>query len=195
MISIFSRNKPTSDEELLIQYKEYANLDVLGELYARYMDLVFGVCLKYLKSNDEAQDAVMAVFEKIVISLKQTDVDHFRPWLYVVAKNHCLMKLRKKKHLEVSLDDEALNLGKIMESECEMHPIDKEVEERNEQALKRCIEKLKVAQKVSIELFYFQELSYQQISDKMQVDIKKVKSYIQNAKRNLKMCLENKHAE
>ncbi|TLX76152.1 sigma-70 family RNA polymerase sigma factor [Labilibacter sediminis] len=190
MISIFSRNKPSTDEALVRQYKSSNDLDILGDLYSRYMDLVFGVCIKYLKNKDEAQDAVIHIFEKIAVSLKQVNVEKFRPWLYVVAKNFCLMELRKKKHLEVSIDDDAFNIEKNMESDYEMHPIDRVDEEKNELALKRCIEKLKLAQKESIELFYFQELSYQEISDKMEVDIKKVKSYIQNAKRNLKICLE-----
>lgn len=193
MISIFSKNKTFSDEELITKYKNTANLDVLGDLYARYMDLVFGVCLKYLKHKDDSQDAVIRIFEKIAVSLKHIEVDNFRPWLYVVTKNYCLMELRKKKHHLVSLDDEALNIDKIMESECELHPIDREDDQRNEQALKMCIEKLKHTQKESVELFYFQELSYQEISDKLQVDIKKVKSYIQNAKRNLKICMERNH--
>lgn len=191
MLSVFSRNKVLSDEDIIKKYKATNDLDLLGDLYGKYMDLIFGVCLKYLKSRDEAQDAVMQVFEKIAVSLKNAEVDSFRPWLYVVAKNYCLMELRKVKHNKVSMDDDQFYEGKIMESEFELHPIDKEDEDRNEKALKKCIEKLKIAQKQSIELFYFEKLSYQQISDKMQIEVKKVKSYIQNAKRNLKMCLEN----
>ncbi len=191
MLSVFSRNKETSDEEILKLYRISAKLDVLGDLYARYMDLVFGVCLKYLKHSDLAQDAVIQIFEHIANVLKYKEVDNFRPWLYVVAKNHCLMKLRKNKHPTISLSDERFYEGKIMESEYTVHPIDEEVQEKNEEALKVCIEKLKALQKQSIELFYFQELSYQQISEEMSIEVKKVKSYIQNAKRNLKMCLGN----
>jgi RNA polymerase sigma-70 factor (ECF subfamily) len=154
------------------------------------MELVFGVCMKYLKNQYDAQDAVIQIFEKIVISLKEAEVINFRPWLYVVTKNFCLMELRKIKHQSFSIDDENIFADKFMESQYEIHPIDKEQHEQNEEALKKCIEKLKFQQKESIELFYFKEMTYQQISAKMEVDIKKVKSYIQNAKRNLKICLE-----
>lgn len=191
MLSVFSRNKTTSDEEILKSYRNSAQLDMLGDLYGRYMDLVFGVCLKYLKRSDQAQDAVIHIFEHITNVLKHKEVDNFRPWLYVVAKNHCLMELRKNKHTTTSMDDEGFYEGKIMESEYAVHPIDVEEQEKNEEALKVCIEKLKALQKQSIELFYFQELSYQQISEEMKIEVKKVKSYIQNAKRNLKLCLEN----
>ena len=191
MLTIFSRNKPLSDEDIVRKYKDTNDLDVLGDLYGRYMDLVFGVCLKYLKNKEEAQDAVIQIFEKVAVALKNAEVENFRPWLYVVAKNYCLMELRKARHKTVSMDDEHFYEGKIMESDFELHPIDKEDEERNEEALKKCIERLKLAQKQSIELFYFEQLTYQQISEKMEIEVKKVKSYIQNAKRNLKMCLEN----
>lgn len=191
MLSVFSRNKVLSDQDIIKKYKQTNDLDLLGDLYGRYMDLVFGVCLKYLKDKEAAQDAVIHVFEKIAVSIKNTEVENFKPWLYVIAKNYCLMQLRKIKHNEVSIDEGDFLSGKIMESDFDVHPIDKEDEERNEEALRNCIEKLKLAQKQSIELFYFEKLSYQQISDKMQIEVKKVKSYIQNAKRNLKMCLEN----
>ena len=191
MLSIFSRNKTLSDEVIVNKYKVSNDLDVLGELYGRYIDLVFGLCLKYLKNNEEAKDAVIHIFEKIVVSLKSTQVDNFKSWLYVVAKNYCLMQLRKNKHQEISMDADGFSEGKIMESVYEVHPIDREDEERNEEALRKCIEKLRLTQKQSIELFYFEKLTYQQISDKMEIEIKKVKSYIQNAKRNLKICLEN----
>ncbi len=194
MISVFSKNKIASDEALIQKYQSTKNLDVLGDLYNRYIDLVFGVCLKYLKNKDDAQDAVIQIFEKIVVALKDTEVDNFKPWLYVVAKNYCLMQLRKLKHNEVSVDDDLFKAERFVELGEEMHPIDKEDKDKNEEALKDCIDKLKVLQKESIELFYFKKLSYQEISDKMNVDIKKVKSYIQNAKRNLKMCIE-RHAQ
>lgn len=195
MRPLFKRNKTISDTELIRQYQSTEDINLLGQLYSRYMDLIFGVCLKYFKNKDDAQDAVINIFEKIVVSLKSSKVDNFRPWLYVVAKNYCLMELRKAKHKEISIDDDHIFIPEIMESQFEIHPIDKDENIQHEDALRKCVEKLKFQQKESIELFYFKEMSYQQISLKMNIDIKKVKSYIQNAKRNLKICLENNHAE
>ncbi len=192
---LYSSNiKRNSDKDLVHQYQESFNLDILGELYSRYMDLVFGVCLKYLKNNSEAQDAVIVIFEKISISLKETKIENFRPWLYVVSKNYCLMELRKQKHKTISIDEDQSFSNNFMESQAEIHPIDEEQHKRNEETLKQCISKLKFQQKESIELFYFKEMTYQQISVKMEIDIKKVKSYIQNAKRNLKLCLKKNNA-
>ena len=86
-----------SDQELVERYRETHGLDLLGELYQRYMELVYGVCLKYLKDRDQAQDSVMAIFEELVTKLKKHEVDNFKAWLYTLAKNHCLMRLRSEK--------------------------------------------------------------------------------------------------
>src|ERR1700759_4133279 len=84
----------TTDQELVIRYRQSGDIRILGELYQRYMDLVYAVCLKYLKEPAEAQDAVMGIFEELVIKLRKHDVSYFKGWLYTLAKNHCLMALR-----------------------------------------------------------------------------------------------------
>ncbi|MBS1932610.1 MAG: sigma-70 family RNA polymerase sigma factor, partial [Bacteroidetes bacterium] len=90
--------KNISDHELVLLYKKSGNLTVLGELYQRYMELVYGVCVKYLKEPETAKDAVMAVFEELVPKLQKHEVDNFKGWLYTLAKNHCLMQLRSVKN-------------------------------------------------------------------------------------------------
>ncbi len=195
MKTIFSKSKNISDADLLTQYIHNGDLNTLGQLYSRYMDLVYGVCLKYLKDKEDSQDMVTLIFEKIAKSIITSNIENFKPWLYVVTKNYCLMELRKKKHQNISIDDEHFFSSELMESNYIIHPIDEEDKMSNEKALKNCIDKLKFQQKESIELFYFNELSYQQISLKMNIEVKKVKSYIQNAKRNLKICLKNNHVK
>ncbi len=89
----FHKKIEQSDEELLAEYKKSLNMNYLGDLYNRYMTLVYGVSLKYLKDEEEAKDAVMQIFEALVEKLLQHEVQYFKSWLYVVAKNHCLMRL------------------------------------------------------------------------------------------------------
>src|SRR5687767_15744738 len=86
-----------SDIELIQKYQRTGELNLVGVLYNRYMSLVFGVCLKYLKDREESRDAVMQIFEKLMVSLKEHDINVFKPWIYVTARNHCLMQLRAKK--------------------------------------------------------------------------------------------------
>src|SRR5438045_4401516 len=99
---------PKSDNELISLYKQRNDLSVIGELYSRYTSLVYGVCLKYLKDRDEAKDASMQLFEKLINTLKSHEVENFKSWLYVSARNHCLMHIRSKKGKfkdEISVSD------------------------------------------------------------------------------------------
>ncbi len=187
----FSRKKKNrTDEELLSIYIEKQDNEVLGELYSRYMHLVYGVCLKYFKEPEKSKDAVIQVYEKIQSEIHKHSVKNFKSWLYVVTKNHCLMELRKRKSGELVLTSSDEELEIFMENETDLHPLDKESNASLEKALTDCIEKLKTEQKSCIRLFYFANKCYQEISDQLKIEEKKVKSYIQNGKRNLKICLD-----
>ena len=184
------KNKP--DEELLGLFLQNGNTAFLGELYQRYIHLVFGLCLKYLKDTHQAKDAVLNIYEKIQNDIYRHEIKNFKNWLYVVSKNYCLMELRKAKPGKViSLSDKE-QAASLMEFEPEMHPIDREQSEEITKALEDCIEKLKAEQQKSIRLFYYSNKCYREIAEILETEEKKVKSFIQNAKRNLKICLEKK---
>jgi len=191
MLKISGKHNEKSDEELLLQFQKSGNLDVLGELYARYMHLVYGVSLKYYGDRDDAQDAVMQIFEKLIIDLPRHTVQTFKSWLYVLTKNHCLMEIRSRKSADRRLEGLKIE-QEFMESEAELHPLDRE-DHSLEDALKVCVDTLKSEQKQCIELFYYQKLCYQEIAVQLKMEEKKVKSYLQNGKRNLKICLESKN--
>ena len=178
------RLEERADGEILERYRQSGDQHLIGVLFTRYTDLVYGLCLKYLKNREESQDAVMNIFEKLIEKLKSEEVVYFKSWLYMVSKNHCLMLLRKK-HPE-STD--------FMEIGMAMHPIEDQVDiEGDIEALKDCLTTLKQEQSTCVALFYLEKLSYQEVSDQTQYDLKSVKSFIQNGKRNLKICLEGKN--
>ena len=177
------RPDDAGDEELLQRYRKNGDLAVLGRLYQKYMQLIYGVCLKYLKDEEPAKDAVMAIFEELVTKVKQHEVKQFRSWLYVLARNYCLMQLRSDKKMEtIGLDD-------FMEFNPVLHPEDNNKEEALT-ALEKCMDKLMPAQKQSVDLFYLKEKCYKEVADLTGFSLNEVKSYIQNGKRNLKFCLE-----
>lgn len=186
--------KTKEDQELIELYSETGDIETLGVLFEPYMHLVYGVCLKYLKNREDAQDMVIHIFEELQLKIPLQEIDNFKSWLYVVTKNNCLMNLRKHQHEQEKQAIFTKESLLIMENSNELHPVDRENDEKMEAALKSCIEKLKSQQKSCIELFYYEGKCYQEISDLLQVDVKKVKSYIQNGKRNLKICLELNHA-
>lgn len=183
---LFSKPIPElTDAELVRAYKESQQKELVGELYKRYTALVYGLCLKYLKDREQAKDAVMQLFEKLLTTLLTHEVNHFKSWLYVSAKNHCLMQLRSSK-------------GKIRVEIAEAHMENQEPAHLNEELelehnlgkLEKCIEALNTEQKTCVKLFYLEERCYQEISVHTGYDLLKVKSYIQNGKRNLKICME-----
>lgn len=193
MLKITHRNrKELPDEVLLDHYRSAGDLGILGELYQRYMHLVFGLCLKYLQNRDDAGDAVMGIFEKLISEVTRHEIQNFRSWLYVLTKNYCLMQIRSEKTKEKRMDQWIKDQESHMEFYPDLHPIDKAGED-GYPGLKECIEELKQEQRTCIELFYYQHKCYREIARTLEMEEKKVKSYLQNAKRNLKICLEKKN--
>ena len=146
--------------------------------------------MKYLKEAQAAEDLAMQVFEKLLAKLADQEVEHFKSWLYVLTKNECLMYLRKQKtqgnQRFLPLSEQA-----FMENELWEHPDSEDVLEYDLSKLETCIGKLKTEQEICIRLFYLEKKSYQQIEQQTGFELKKVKSYIQNGKRNLKICVES----
>jgi RNA polymerase sigma-70 factor (ECF subfamily) len=188
------KTKEKSEEELLAEFRRSGDLELLGELYSGYMHLVYGVCLKYLKDRDSSKDAVMQIFEKLITEIPRHNIDNFRSWLHVVTKNYCLMQLRSDKMQSEKMALWVIESPVFMENDPEMHPIDEENSEM-EKALEDCIERLKEEQRSCIRLFYFGNRCYNEIAESLNLDEKKVKSHLQNGKRNLKICLEEKNGK
>jgi RNA polymerase sigma-70 factor (ECF subfamily) len=180
-----TRNSQLTDADLVVLFKESGDLAVLGELYQRHMDLIYGVCLKYLKDPEQSKDSVMAIFEELNLKLRKHEVAHFRAWLHQVARNHCLMYLRSPRNknslplpeeLMHSVENEHLNA--VMEKEQHL------------QDMSKCLEQLNPEQKQVVESFYLQERSYQEIAEQTGLDWNRVRSLIQNGRRNLRICMD-----
>lgn len=180
-----------TDEELVRTYKKSKNTKLIGELFDRYTHLVFGVSMKYLKDEEDSRDAVMQIFEDLHYKLSNHNISNFKSWVYSVTKNHCLMALRKMKSGEQvkKIMYEKTN-REIMESAAVFHLNDTDDINDKIPHLKKGIEKLKMEQRTCIELLYLQNKSYFEVAEITGFDLKKVKSYIQNGKRNLKIFLE-----
>ena len=185
----FIKNTSTAtltDQELIAAYKKSSEMNFLGTLYLRYMDLVFGVCLKYFKDAEKAKDAVMDIYLELCSKLLHHEVENFKPWLHVVARNHCLMQLRSPKNLKVGEFN-----ANFMQSQQTTHLENEALE--NEAyfiQLEQCMETLPEDQQQSIRWCYLQKKCYNEIAVITGYEWNKVRSYIQNGKRNLKQCLE-----
>ena len=180
-----------NDEELLQLYKSGRDKKVLGELFKKHALMVFSVSMKYLKNEDDAHDAVMNIFEKLLLELHEHEPVNLKAWLYTLTKNHCLMLLRKPAKEIISNFQE--NEEGFMELDQVLHLSDDAAEKEAQLSLlERVLPELKLQQKLCIELFYLKGLSYEQIAEQEKLSINEVKSAIQNGKRNLKIILTKK---
>ena len=164
----------SSDAQLLRAYAATGDMQSLGELYSRYAPLVYGVCLKYLQNEEASKDAVMQVFEKLVDKLRNTEIKQFKGWLYTVVKNHCLMQLRQAQQNGYSLEN-------LIDQPTEVTPEDRWP------LIEQGLRTLPTEQQRCIRLFYLEQRSYQEVATLTGYELKKVKSYLQNGKRNLKL--------
>lgn len=176
-----------SDEELLARYRESHKSEQLAELYKRYIPLVYGVALKYFKYSEDAQDAVMDIFEELLTKVQVNDIRLFRLWLYVCVRNYCLMKLRKRSLNPILTLDE-----NFMEFCDDFNLEDIREEDQKEKVLLKCIESLPEKQRISIYRFFMEDRSYKEIEEATGFSLKMIKSFIQNGKRNLKLCMQKK---
>lgn len=173
------------DNELLQLFYDNGNNELIGILLQRYTALLLGVCMKYLKNEEDAKDSVQQIFYKVLNELPKYKVSYFKSWLYMIAKNHCLMKLRDRGKSTVEITDriapaENEKEEKILaaEKEAALNDLEKAIHFLNEE------------QKICITQFYLQKNSYQQISDATGFSVMQVKSNIQNGKRNLKILMQ-----
>ncbi len=174
-----------SDGDLLQRFYADKNNEWLGILLQRYTMLLLGVCMKYLKNEEEAKDGVQQVFLKAINELQKYKVDYFKSWIYMVAKNHCLMKLRDKGKYTTELNEQLLTTPFEPEDKNEYIVKDKALD-----AMATALQQLNIEQKQCIDLFYLQKKSYQEITEQTNYTLLQVKSHIQNGKRNLKILME-----
>ena len=177
-----------TDQQLLEQFYTDQNNEWLGILLQRYTLLLLGVCMKYLKNEDQAKDSVQQIFLKVILELQKYKVEYFKSWLYMVTKNHCLMILRQRKGKITAEINDRLSATPGEE-------IDRQTLEQNDHTLKLMevsLKELNPEQQQCVTLFYLEKKSYQGVSDETGFSILQVKSYIQNGKRNLKLMIEKK---
>lgn len=194
-LTLFRKSRPApprSDAaDYVAAYRATGDLAILGELYEQHMELTYAVCYNYLRDEEEAKDAVMNLFEQLITDLRKHDVQQFGPWLHSVARNYCLMQLRKNQaHPKSELVTNAS--GELMDGlfpsslPDETDPLDQETDLT---LMETCLKTLPAEQQTCLTLFYLERKTYTEVADLTGFDLKQVKSYLQNGRRNLKICM------
>ncbi|MES2565768.1 MAG: sigma-70 family RNA polymerase sigma factor [Bacteroidota bacterium] len=187
---LFKKKEYSSDEELLKAYKQTGNKELFADLFKKHVSVVYGTCLFYLQDKDEAQDATMMLFEKLMLDINNREIDNFKGWLSFVVRNHCISLIRKNKaqskHIKSYYEFEFAPPS--LETEENTNGVSDEV---MLEKMKELLPQLKENQRLCIELFYLKNKSYQEIFSETNFSLNEIKSYIQNGKRNLKILLED----
>ncbi len=181
----------SSDEELLAKYRHSGEARYLGQLYERYLPMVYGICLHFLRDAHAAEDAVMGIYEELVRKVPLHRVEVFRGWLYVLARNYCLMELRRKKRAPTDYhppQDISHYDAAVPAEEFELSP------SADSEHLHRCLQRLPEKQRLCLQWFYFEDRSYRAIAEALSEEVGRIRSYIQNGRRNLRLCVEKKNA-
>jgi RNA polymerase sigma-70 factor (ECF subfamily) len=187
---LFKKKKEyVNDEDLLLQYKQSGDKELFADLFKKHVTSVYGTCLFYLQDKDEAQDATMVLFEKLMLDISTREINNFKAWLSFVVRNHCISLIRKNK---------TASKNKKSYYEFEMEETSYEAEEKIQsvsddvllQEMKNCLPRLKDKQRICVERFYLQNKSYQDIANETGYSLNEIKSHIQNGKRNLKLMIE-----
>lgn len=187
---LFKKKKEyVSDEDLLLKYKQSGDKDLFADLFKKHVTTVYGTCLFYLQDKDEAQDATMVLFEKLMLDISSREINNFKAWLSFVVRNYCISLIRKSK---------TASKNRKSYYEFEMEETSYEAEEKIQrvsddvllQEMKNCLPRLKDKQRICVERFYLQNKSYQDIADETGYSLNEIKSHIQNGKRNLKLMIE-----
>lgn len=180
-----SKYQHTGDTELLNRFYADHDNEWLGILLERYTMLLLGVSMKYLKNEEEAKDAVQQVFLKAIDELHKYKVEYFKSWIYMIAKNHCLMKLRDKGRFNTGINENTMVTAAEPDEKNRYIEKDKTLDN-----LAGALQQLNKEQQLCVTLFYLEKKSYQEIAQQSSFSILQVKSHIQNGKRNLKIIME-----
>lgn len=181
-----TQKEETSDAELLDRFQQHGERQALAVLFDRYLELIYGLSLQYLKTPTRAEDATLAIYAELQQKLPHHEVKNFKNWLYTFIRNHCLMQLRKEKKMITVNYDPA-----FMHSDADWHLDDgPSAEEERQSALDVCLEQLNEQQKVCVQLFYYEGHSYKDIAIMRNEEVGRIRSNIQNGRRNLKNCIE-----
>ena len=178
------KDNDITDSELLKRFYSDQDNRWLGILLPRYTVMLLGVCMKYLKNEEDSKDCVQQVFLKVISELPKYKVEYFKSWIYMIAKNHCLMKLRGEKNYTLEFTENLLQTEEVLEEK--KNHLEKE---QLLVTLEEALTELNEEQRICVQLFYLEKKSYTEIADITGYTMLQVKSHLQNGKRKLKIAM------
>jgi len=157
------------------------------ELMGRYKDSVYFMLLKMVNNSDDAEDLTIETFSKAFKRLDQyTPQFAFSTWLFKIASNHSIDFIRKKRIKAISIDQGFSNVDGesyvIPVKEESLDPEESMQKDERVQRMRDVVEKLKPRYKRLVELRYFEEKSYEEISEILELPLGTVKAQLFRAR-------------
>ncbi|MFT5565240.1 MAG: RNA polymerase sigma factor (sigma-70 family) [Glaciecola sp.] len=180
-------DKARQDYKLVRQALDEKSQTAYAKLMERYRDSIYFMLLKMVNNDDDADYLTIEAFGKAFKRLEQyTPTYAFSTWLFKIASNNCIDFLRKKKKTLLSIDAEFENSDGD-KSSFELEADDKTPDEmymqkQRVQHMREIVTKLKPRYRELIELRYFKELSYEEISQELQIPLGTVKAQLFRAR-------------
>jgi RNA polymerase sigma-70 factor (ECF subfamily) len=143
--------------------------DAWGELYREYAPAMFRFCRRALPTREDAEDATMDIFAKLMRDNRILQYDQsrsFTAWLYKVAANHCWDVLRRRKTRQ---DKETEDLENVPLEHPDPNQLDKLIEQRTSEEVRKALEKLGARARMALVMRYYSDMSYDEIADALGV--------------------------
>ena len=180
----------------LVQQAVKGDQKAYAELMSRYKDSIYFMLLKMVNNRDDAEDLTIEAFGKAFKNLHQYTPDFaFSTWLFKIATNNCIDFIRRKRKYTFSIDKSMENdSGQEMQFEIKspmLDPEEKMIKKQKAALMRDVVEKLKPRYKRLVELRYFQERSYEEIADELQLPLGTVKAQLFRAREFLYQILKN----
>jgi RNA polymerase sigma factor (sigma-70 family) len=155
------------------------------ELLDRYRDAIYFMLLKMVNNSSDAEDLTIEAFGKAFKNIEQYAPNYaFSTWLFKIATNNCIDFIRKRKANTVSLDqnddDDERYQPDIMASV--LDPEETLIKDQKLKLLRSIVSRLKPRYRKLIELRYFHEYSYEEISEELELPIGTVKAQLFRAR-------------
>ncbi len=188
--------KAVYDYNLIRSALDTADQKAYAELMGRYRDSVYFMLLKMVNNKDDADDLTIEAFGKAFKRLHQYTPNYaFSTWLFKIASNNCIDFIRRKKMITFSIDktfenEEGSEMAMDIKAEG-LNPEENMVKKQKVKHMRDVVEKLKPRYRVLVEMRYFDELSYEEIAEKLELPLGTVKAQLFRAREFLANILKN----
>jgi len=188
--------KAVHDYHLIRSALDKGDQKAYAELMGRYRDSVYFMLLKMVNNKDDADDLTIEAFGKAFKRLSQYTPNYaFSTWLFKIASNNCIDFIRRKKMTTFSIDrtfenDEGGEMSMDIKAEG-LNPEENMVKKQKVKHMREVVEKLKPRYRILVEMRYFDELSYEEIAEKLDLPLGTVKAQLFRAREFLANILKN----